>query len=309
MAADSDGIPVVLVIEDERDLADLYMEWLDPDYEVRIAYDGASGLDRLDDAVDVALVDRMLPDLSGDEVLDRIRTQSFDCQVAMVTAVEPDFDILEMGFDDYVVKPVEREELIGVVATLLALRSTDGAVQQYFSAVAKRTALEAEKSRSELADNREYAELLASIEDFRSEVFELAEAVIDTRPQSSETEHVYRRQIAEWRERQAELADTDPLSRVAEAEIEKYEGLLAEETGDRDPETALLEIVAEGFVARGFWLDERVRRALNRLFYDKRTDMFVVNRQRLDRGSDLDNGALFEVSKAVRERAQVELDA
>lgn len=47
-----------------------------------------------------------MPVRSGNEVLDKMRIAGYDWCVAMVTTVEPDLDILEMGFDDYLVKPV-----------------------------------------------------------------------------------------------------------------------------------------------------------------------------------------------------------
>jgi len=105
----SEQPPLVLVVEDEPDLADLYAAWLGDEYRVRTAYGGQEALDELDEAddeVDAILLDRRMPGLSGDEVLAAVRERGIDCRVAMVTAVEPDFDILKMGFDDYLVKPV-----------------------------------------------------------------------------------------------------------------------------------------------------------------------------------------------------------
>ena len=116
----SEQLPLVLVVEDEPDLADLYAAWLGDEYRVRTAYGGREALDELDEAdeVDAILLDRRMPGLSGDEVLTAVRDRGIDCRVAMVTAVEPDFDILEMGFDDYLVKPVSKDDLLGVVETM-----------------------------------------------------------------------------------------------------------------------------------------------------------------------------------------------
>lgn len=162
--------PVVLVVDDEVDLADLYSQWLTDDYAVRTAYDGEHALDRLDDTVDVVLLDRRMPDLSGDEALDRIRARDDDCRVAMVTAVEPDYDILELGFDAYLTKPVSATELHEVIEDLLTRATYDRAVQEYYAAVATRAALDAQKPASELATNERYAELTAEIETLESEL-------------------------------------------------------------------------------------------------------------------------------------------
>ncbi len=109
----------VLVVEDERGLADLYAEWLESaGYRTRTAYRGATALEAADEAVDVALLDRRLPEMQGGEVLDRIRERELGCAVAMVTAVEPEADIVEMGFDEYAVKPVGESELTALVEEL-----------------------------------------------------------------------------------------------------------------------------------------------------------------------------------------------
>lgn len=166
-AAAEDDDPVVLVVEDERELRELYATWLAARYEVRTAGTTAEGIDALDPEVDVALLDRRLPDGSGDEVLSALRERDFNCRVAMITAVAPDFDILEMGFDDYLVKPVSRDELIEVVETMLSRRTYDDQVRRYAALVSKQVALAREKSEAELAASEEYADLESEIGELR----------------------------------------------------------------------------------------------------------------------------------------------
>jgi len=167
----SDGHkPVVLIVEDEPDVAETYNLWLASDYEVRMAHDGDEGLDELDETVDVVLLDRMMPGLSGDEVLQQIRDRGFDCRVAMVTAVEPDFDILEMGFDAYLCKPIKSDQLYETVSNLLDRSAYDDLLQEYYSLVEKRATLEATMSSAELEDNEEYVELRDRIETLRDDL-------------------------------------------------------------------------------------------------------------------------------------------
>jgi len=142
----SDDPPLVLVVEDERDLSELYRTWLAKSYRVRTAHDGRTALDELGEDVDIVLLDRRMPDLSGDEVLDRIRERGLDCRVAMVTAVEPDVDIVEMAFDDYLVKPVTEEELLGTTENLRIRDEYDDGVKQLFSLASKKALLEARKT-------------------------------------------------------------------------------------------------------------------------------------------------------------------
>ncbi len=166
----SEDRPTVLVVEDEPDLADLYAEWLKDEYDVRTAYGGEAALEVIDDEVDIVLLDRRMPDLSGDEVLDAIRERGIECRVSMVTAVEPDFDIVEMGFDDYLVKPVSREALSETVSNLLLRGEYDEGMQELFSLASKKALLESERGTADLEDHEEYQRLTDRIRELRSEL-------------------------------------------------------------------------------------------------------------------------------------------
>ncbi len=173
----SDRDPVVLIVEDEPDVAETYRLWLQGDYDVRVAKDGDEGLGKLGGGVDVVLLDRMMPGLSGDEVLEQIREEGLGCRVAMVTAVEPDFDILEMGFDAYLSKPTGSDQLRETVENLLERSEYDDLLQEYYSLVEKQATLEATKSRVELSDSGEYEQLKAEIESLRENLSETLEGV------------------------------------------------------------------------------------------------------------------------------------
>lgn len=112
--------PTVLLVEDHVALAGLYESWLADDCEVRVAHDCETAYDALDDAVEVALLDRQLPDGSGDEVLNEIRARELDCRVSMVSAIDADQDVDGLDFDTYLQKPITRGELRETVERLLA---------------------------------------------------------------------------------------------------------------------------------------------------------------------------------------------
>ena len=171
--------PVVLIVEDETDVAETYRLWLDDDYEVRVAADGEAGLSKLDERVDVVLLDRMMPGLSGDEVLDVIRDRGLDCRVAMVTAVEPDFDILELGFDAYLTKPIKSDHLLDTVENLLERSTYDALLQEYYAKVETRATLESTKNRAELTNSEEYDRLRAEIESLREDLADTLGGVED----------------------------------------------------------------------------------------------------------------------------------
>jgi len=214
----SDDRPLVLVVEDESDLADLYAAWLGNDYRVRTAYGGREALENLDSEVDIVLLDRRMPGLSGDEVLDAIQERGIDCQVAMVTAVEPDFDVLGMGFDDYLVKPVAREELLETVGDLERRSTYDTGVQELFSLSSKKALLEAEKTEAELAENEEYQQLTDRLKQLRAEL----DTTIDEMSESGEFESLFREfedvddpfDDVEGSERFADDTEDDPFGGV-----------------------------------------------------------------------------------------------
>ena len=164
--------PVVVVVDDEPDLADLYTAWLGDSYDVRTAYGGEEAIERVDGDVDVALIDRLMPERSGDEVLATVRERGHDCQVAMVTAVEPDFDIIEMGFDAYLVKPVLRDDLRETVGRLLTRGTYDAQVRELFSLASKRAALMTQKDPAALAENEAHQRLDTRFDELREELDE-----------------------------------------------------------------------------------------------------------------------------------------
>jgi DNA-binding response OmpR family regulator len=109
-----------------------------------------------------------MPDLSGDEVLERIREEEYDVAVAMVTAVDPDFDLVEMDFEAYLTKPVMETDLYNVVDNLVSLRG-DETERERHAVEQKRSALRSEKSPDELEDSEAFEELTARLEELERE--------------------------------------------------------------------------------------------------------------------------------------------
>ncbi|MDS0278097.1 HalX domain-containing protein [Halomicroarcula sp. S1AR25-4] len=161
------GTATVLVVDDEHDVAELYTAWLGTDHDVRSANDGETALEKMDDAVDVVFLDRQMPGMSGDDVLDAIENRGLDCRVVMVTAVDPGFDIVEMPFDDYLTKPVGREDLLAAVDEMLVRDTYDDHLKQYFAMASKKATLESEKNHAELDAHEEYHEVSRRVEELR----------------------------------------------------------------------------------------------------------------------------------------------
>lgn len=161
----------LLVVDDEQEVCDAYALRLEmAGYDVETAYGGEKALGVIDDGVDVMLLDRRMP-MSGDEVLEEVRDRGHDVRVIMVTAVvNPDFDIIEMPFDDYLCKPVDKEDLLGAVEQQIDATTYDERVDEYFRISSKIGVLEAEKSAKELDESEEYQRLTARAEELQEKL-------------------------------------------------------------------------------------------------------------------------------------------
>jgi DNA-binding response OmpR family regulator len=115
---------LVLVIEDERPIADLVRMYLDRDgYGVHVEHDGAAGLAAARKLRPVACVlDIRLPGMDGTEVCRRLRESGDWTPVIFLTARDDEVDRilgLELGADDYITKPFSPRELVARVKAVL----------------------------------------------------------------------------------------------------------------------------------------------------------------------------------------------
>ncbi|MDR3602506.1 MAG: response regulator transcription factor [Desulfosporosinus sp.] len=114
----------ILIIEDEKPIARfLQLELLHEGYIIDIAYDGRAGLEKAvaDPEYDLILLDIMLPEINGIEVLRRIR-QSMSTPIIILTALDEITDKvmgLDTGADDYITKPFVIEELLARIRAAL----------------------------------------------------------------------------------------------------------------------------------------------------------------------------------------------
>ncbi|WP_232688322.1 response regulator [Halobacterium zhouii] len=157
----------VLVVDDDEALTDVYAAWLSERYAVETATTGEAALNNLTAAVDVVLLDRRMPGLSGEEVLTRIRRAEYDCRVAMVTGVRPSRDVINLGFDEYLIKPVDRDELHTVVNTLVDRSTYDDDLQELYALASKRALLETEAERGDVELDGSYQDLVNRIQELR----------------------------------------------------------------------------------------------------------------------------------------------
>ena len=114
----------ILLVEDEEKLARFVeLELKHEGYQVDKAFDGRTGLEKAEAGeYDLLLLDIMLPELNGLEVLRRIRRAENAVPVIMLTARDAVMDKvtgLDMGADDYITKPFSIEELLARIRAAL----------------------------------------------------------------------------------------------------------------------------------------------------------------------------------------------
>jgi DNA-binding response OmpR family regulator len=155
---DEGTLPNALVVDDEKEVADAYVLRLRGTCNVEAVYDGEQALETLDSRdVDVVLLDRHMPGLSGDEVLSRLADRDYYGKVIMVTAIDPGFDVLDMPFDDYLCKPLERADVTTAVEQQCEILGYE-MLGEYFSVESRRNVIEAQLPEGDLEDNTEYAD-------------------------------------------------------------------------------------------------------------------------------------------------------
>ena len=113
----------ILVVEDDRNISELIRMYLEKEgFEVRSAYDGGKAIEEYDkQAPDMVLLDVMMPEIDGFEVCRRLRKESM-VPIIMITARGEDYDKimgLDIGADDYVIKPFSAPEVMARVRAVL----------------------------------------------------------------------------------------------------------------------------------------------------------------------------------------------
>ena len=119
----------ILVVDDDSNICELLRLYLEKDgYEAVVAHNGVAALEKFAvEKPDLILLDVMMPELDGWQVCREIRKKS-DCPIIMITAKSEVFDKvlgLELGADDYVVKPFEMKEVLARIKAVLRRTNTE----------------------------------------------------------------------------------------------------------------------------------------------------------------------------------------
>ncbi len=153
----------ILIVEDEKSISDIIKFNLNREgYEVDVAYDGRSGLDKaLAGDVSLILLDIMLPVMSGFEVCKKIRETS-DVPILMLTAKEEEADKvlgLELGADDYITKPFGMRELMARIKANLRRSDVSELMDDGIKEIQDFGSLQIDMNRYEVRKNGEPLDL------------------------------------------------------------------------------------------------------------------------------------------------------
>ena len=118
----------ILVVDDDKNICELLRLYIDKEgYQTVVAYDGKQALKLFEEEAPCLIVlDVMMPELDGWQVCREIRKSS-DVPIIMLTAKGETFDKvlgLELGADDYVVKPFESKEIVARIKAVLRRTGT-----------------------------------------------------------------------------------------------------------------------------------------------------------------------------------------
>jgi DNA-binding response OmpR family regulator len=159
------GTATILLVEDDAEQREVYQGFLADRYTVEAVPDGETALSVLGEqpAFETILLDRGLPGMDGDAVLEELVDRGTNVPVVVVTGTEPDLDIIEMGMDYYLTKPVSRDQLLRTIERVRRWRTLDDSLQEIARLTMKRTTLETAHGQETLQDDERYVELLEQL--------------------------------------------------------------------------------------------------------------------------------------------------
>ncbi|BAC24684.1 cpxR [Wigglesworthia glossinidia endosymbiont of Glossina brevipalpis] len=113
----------LLLVDDDKELISLLKELLEKEgFEIQVAYNGEQALSKLNDTIDLLLLDIIMPKKNGIDTLKEIRKNKQHLPIIMLTARGSELDKiigLELGADDYISKPFNKRELVARIKAIL----------------------------------------------------------------------------------------------------------------------------------------------------------------------------------------------
>lgn len=136
----------ILVVDDENSMLTAMKYLLGDKYEVTFCDSGFKALEVIKKTnFDIVLLDMVLGDVSGNEILRKIKERNKDTNVIIISGYDKKefvFDAGKYGADDYIVKPVDKDELLNLISnllkkTVLKKNTAQNTTKEYYSNILK----------------------------------------------------------------------------------------------------------------------------------------------------------------------------
>ncbi|MBR9920680.1 MAG: response regulator [Bacteroidetes bacterium] len=180
-AADKSDFPVLLIIEDNKDVVYYIKSILEDFYQIFSAENGRIGVEKAAELVpDIIISDVMMPEMDGLEVCNTLKAdfRTSHIPIVLLTAraqIDDRIEGLRFGADAYLTKPFNKEELLVQVKTLLEAKAR---LQKYFSTIVQEDEFEPKSDDKESQFIQDLRELVKGrIDDADLKIPELAEAL------------------------------------------------------------------------------------------------------------------------------------
>jgi DNA-binding response OmpR family regulator len=163
----------ILIIEDERETADLYNRYLNDEYKTEIATSGKQALSKLSVDTDLLLLDLNLPQMGGQEILKRInndKVENSNPKVIVITTRKPPGEVIRKDIDKYKIKPVYQDELLNVIEEIALQNKFHHISRILFQKQSKLNAL-SEAGKTDTEYHRELTKSVKNLENKLSEVY------------------------------------------------------------------------------------------------------------------------------------------
>lgn len=158
----------VLIIDDEKPLAELIEAYIPTEWDTTLVHDVESAIKELSPEYDLYFIDRRLSGGDGREILQELDNRGYNCCKFVVSAIEPDLDLLELSFTDYIVKPVEMDDIREMVSRCEQLLAAGEPTRQYYECRAKQALLAGSVPVTTRESSSEYDELKEELQACRA---------------------------------------------------------------------------------------------------------------------------------------------
>ena len=115
---ESRGLPRVLIVDDDPRQVELLSSWLSAEYDVVTATDGKAAREALDETIDVAILDRHLPDTTGENIIENARQAGISPPTGFLSSADVSVSATELPADLLLSKPATRDRVLEAVNTL-----------------------------------------------------------------------------------------------------------------------------------------------------------------------------------------------